>query len=148
MINLGPFATVNGKKVRLSSGSCKTYNIIYLAECKICKKHYTGRTIDHLHIRINGHRHWFSIILKKGEANDLGSLDTTNDLYTLGLHLHLEHGCSNPQDFDRYLSFSILEVVNPSDIEVKEYKWMHRLNTFQPVGINIEYPFGLPYLGH
>ena len=36
--------------------------------------------------------------------------------------------------------------VNPSNMEVKEYKWMHRLNCFQPVGINAEYPFGLSYI--
>ena len=45
------------------------------------------------------------------------------------------------------MKFGILEVVNPSNIEVKEYAWMHKLNSFQPVGINIEYPFGLSYLG-
>ena len=52
----------------------------------------------------------------------------------------------NPLDFDVHLKFAILEVVNPSDIEVKELKWMHQVNTFQPIGINIEYPFGLPFL--
>ena len=45
------------------------------------------------------------------------------------------------------IKFGILEVVNPVDIDVKECKWMHNLNSFQPVGINIEYPFGLPLLG-
>ena len=36
-------------------------------------------------------------------------------------------------------------MVNPSNIEGKELKWMHQLNTFQPIGINIEYPFGTPF---
>ena len=62
------------------------------------------------------------------------------------IHLFQDHGCRNTLDFDVHLKFSILEVVNPSNIEVKELKWMHRLNTFQPIGINIEYPFGLPFL--
>ena len=65
----------------------------------------------------------------------------------LGLHLHLEHGFSDPLDFDKNIKFAILEVVNPSNIEVKEYNWMHQLNTFQPVGINTQYPFDLSYIG-
>ena len=59
----------------------------------------------------------------------------------------MDHGVEGLNDFDKYMKFGILEVVNPVDIEAKEYKWMHRLNTFQPVGINVEYPFGIPYLG-
>ena len=146
MINLSPFQTVNNRKIRLASGTCKTFNIIYLAVCQICNKPYTGRTVDPLHKRINGHRHLYKEVLKKSETGSLDNLDTTNDMFTLGLHLYQEHGCRNPLDFDVHLKFAILEVVNPSDIEVKELKWMHQLNTFQPIGINIEYPFGLPFL--
>ena len=69
------------------------------------------------------------------------------DLYQLGLHLHQDHGQTDPKAFDELIKFGILEIVNPADIEKKEYLWMHRLNTFQPVGINIEYPFGIPFLG-
>jgi len=147
MLNSATSTVVNDKRVRLANGTCKTYNICYLAVCGICNKPYTGRTVDPLHKRINGHRHMYKDILKKYEENNLSLLDTDNDLYTLGLHLHLEHGCTNPNDFDRLLKFAILEVVNPSNINVKEFKWMHQLNSFQPIGINVEYPFGLPYLG-
>jgi len=45
------------------------------------------------------------------------------------------------------MEFGILDVTNPTNIERKEYAWMHKLNTFQPVGINTEYPFGIPLLG-
>ena len=145
MLNSAPSTIVNNKKVWLAKGSCKTYNICYLAVCEICNKPYTGRTVGPMHGRINGHRHLYHEILK--HSGNLEDIDTSNDLYTLGLHLHLEHGCSNPQDFDKYFKFALLEVVNPSNIEVKECKWMHKLNCFQPIGINVEYPFGLPYLG-
>ena len=147
MLNSATSTTVNERKVCLANGSCKTYNLCYLAVCDICHKPYTGRTIDHLNNRVSGHRHKYVEILKKYEEGTLQTLDTTNDLYTLGLHLHREHGCTHPSDFDRLLKFSILEVTNPSKINVKEFKWMHKLNTFQPIGINVEYPFGLPYIG-
>ncbi len=45
------------------------------------------------------------------------------------------------------MKFGILDVVSPQDIIKKEYTWMHRINTFQPDGMNIEYPFGIPLLG-
>ena len=147
MLALAPSTTINSKRIRLVSGSCKTYNIIYLALCNICDKPYTGRTIDPIHTRVCGHRHCYIEVLRKAESNSLESLDTSKDLYSLGLHLHLEHGCSDPLDFDKNIKFAILEVVNPSNIEVKEYNWMHQLNTFQPVGINTQYPFDLSYIG-
>ena len=71
----------------------------------------------------------------------------SSDLYQLGLHLYLEHGLTHHNDFDNNVKFGILDVVNPKDIDKKEFKWMHELNTFQPIGINVEYPFGIPFLG-
>ena len=132
----------------MTQGSCKTANICYLAVCAICDKHYTGRTVDPLHQRINGHRHCFKDILKKSSTETLQEVvDKNSDMYSLGLHLHGDHGLNDPAAFDMNIKFGILEVVNPGDIDVKEYKWMHNLNSFQPVGINIEYPFGLSLLG-
>ena len=147
MLIPNPVAEVNNRKVKLSHGTCKSSNICYLAVCTICDKPYTGRTVDPLHIRINGHRHLYKDVLKRSVANTLQEVDTTNDLYTLGLHLHLDHGLVNQNAFDKNMKFGILEVVRPSDIDVKEYRWMHKLNSFQPVGINVEYPFGIPFLG-
>ena len=141
------FLNVGKKKIKLSEGSCKSYNICYLAQCSLCEKCYTGRTIEFLHKRTSGHRHCYVEILKKSANNSLSEEDSNKDLYQLGLHLHLEHGLTDPKAFDKFIKFGILEVVSPAEIERKEYLWMHRLNTFQPVGINIEYPFGIPFLG-
>ena len=64
----------------------------------------------------------------------------------MGLHLHLDHGISDPKGFDKHYKFGIQEIVNPGEIEKKEFKWMHQINSFQPHGINVEYPFGIPYI--
>ena len=138
---------VNDKKINLPHGTCKSSNICYLAKWSICKKSYTSRTIDPLHVRINGHRSIYKEVLKRSSENTLEELSTDKDTYTLGLHLHLEHGVDDPNGFDNLMKFELLEKVNPTDIEKKEYQWMHQVNTFQPVGINVEYPFGIPYLG-
>jgi len=143
-----PYTQVTDNKVELSQGTCKTYNICYLAKCKICDKSYTGRTVDPLHKRINGHRQHYREVLKEAEEkNTLEEIDTSKDKYMLGLHLHLEHGFTDPNAFDRHVKFGIVDIVNPTDIEKNEYRWMHQLNTFQPAGINTEYPFGIPLLG-
>ena len=134
-------------KIKLSEGNYKTYNTCYLAQCSLCEKSYTGRTVNPLHKRVNGHRDCYKEVLKQTAHTSTKEIDKNSDLYTLGLHLHLDHGLTDPEAFDRHLKFGILGVVSPTEIDVKEYTWMHRLNTFQPVGINIEYPFGIPFLG-
>ena len=144
MLIESPQVTVGKRKIKLSKGSCKSYNICYLALCQLCKKPYTGCTVDVIHGRVSGHRHCYYDILKKVAANEPPDFDS--DLYSLGLHLHFEHGFTDPGAFNRYFKFGILEVVNPGDIEKKEFKWMHKLNSFQPHGINVEYPFGIPYI--
>ena len=67
---------------------------------------------------------------------------TSNDLYSLELHLHLDHSFTDPDAFDRCYKFRIMEVVNPGG---NEKKWIHK---FEPHGINAEYPSGTPYIGH
>ena len=106
-----------------------------------------GRTVGPMHKRVNGHRDSYMKILRSAAARTLKDLDTTNDLFALGLHLFHDHGLRNPEAFNENIKFGILDVTSPAIIEKKEYSWMHKLNTFQPVGINIEYPFGLPFLG-
>ena len=47
---------VNGKLVKSAPGTCTTYNVIYLALCKICGKPYTGRTTRIIRERMGEHR--------------------------------------------------------------------------------------------
>ena len=137
----------SNKKIRLSEGTCKTGNVCYIARCRICNKPYSGRTVELIHKRVNGHRASYKEVIKSAASNTLNDLDTSGDSFVLGLHLFFDHGLNDPNAFDKNMEFGLLEVTNPSQIERKEYTWMHQLNTFQPVGLNIEYPFGIPFLG-
>tara|TARA_Y100000296_G_scaffold73256_1_gene90544 strand:+ start:423 stop:719 length:297 start_codon:yes stop_codon:yes gene_type:complete len=96
---------------------------------------------------VNGHRHSYNEIISKAAVNKVNEIDTKNDQYSLGLHLYREHGLTEQGSFDKYIQFSILEVVSPSKLEIQEYKWIHRLRTFHPQGINTIFPFSIPGLG-
>ena len=89
---------INDKTIKLFEGSCKSYNI-YLARC-----------VEYMHTRINGHRHSFKEVIKNAASNTLQDLDTTGDLFVLGLHLFFDHGVNDPTAFNKYLEFGILEI--------------------------------------
>ena len=76
-----------------------------------------------LNKRINGHRELFRYILRKVASNKPLDIDTTSDLYMLGLHLYLDHGITDVNAFDNLFRFGILEVVTPTDIDRKEFRY-------------------------
>ena len=61
----GDTITVNGKSVSVKKDlDCKSRNVIYLAQCKLCnastsENTYTGQTSQPFHKRVNGHRACF-----------------------------------------------------------------------------------------
>ena len=143
MIIQKPFVMIGNKKVKLRKGSCKTFNLCYLAQCQLCSKLYTGRTVVELHDRGNGHRRCFKEILKKALEDKMEEIDLTNDIYQLGLHLFHEHGLREKGDFNKHYRVQILEVCSPSRIEKKEHQYIHKYNTLHPIGLNKVNPFGL-----
>ena len=132
---------VNGRAVSAAPGTCKSKNVIYLVSCNLCKKPYTGRTVQYLHNRMAGHRDCFYKVLRNDE-----DVDANNDDYSLGLHLVHEHGCVDREDFDEIFNVQILENCRPSDLEKKEHLYIHKLETLYPLGLNKVNPFGLPIL--
>ena len=50
-------SSVTGKEYPVkATANCKTSNVVYVIECKRCKKQYVGETENALHIGMNGHR--------------------------------------------------------------------------------------------
>ena len=135
--------TVNGQKVYLPSGDCKSKNIIYLSECNLCtNKCYVGRTVQPLHKRVNGHRQGLNNVVCKG-LNFVNSPDS-DDIFCLGMHLFHEHGITS--NFNDHFTFHVLEHVSPLQMEKSEHLWIHKLKTLFPNGLNTNNPFGLPIL--
>ena len=135
--------TVNGQRVLLPNGNCKSKNIIYLSECNLCTNNcYVGRTVQPLHKRVCGHRQGFTNVVKNGLSYE--NISDSEDTHCLGIHLFNEHGITS--DFNNYFTFHVLEHVSPLHMEKSEHLWIHKLNTLFPNGINRSNPFGLPIL--
>ena len=139
MISTEQHFNTNDMRIKCAEGSCASYNVIYLVRCSLCNKCYVGRTARTLRTRIGEHRQYFYKIIK-GE-----NFDVDNDDYALGYHLH-EHGYADRNDFNKIFNVSILEICSPKVLEVKEHRYIHKLKTLAPGGLNLSNPFGIPLL--
>ena len=129
----------NGKIFHTPPATCKTKMVIYAAECKLCSKQYTGRTIQEIRKRINGHRGWMTKI----RIIDGESKNDDEDEASLADHLKLEHGMESPNHFDEMFQFTVLQIGEPKTLVDMEYKWINALKTLTPFGLNISKPYGI-----
>ena len=116
---------VNNIKVRSAKGSCSSYNVIYMFLCNICNKPYVGRTVSQLNIRTNQHRSAFYKVLEQSKTSIDQNDEFTSeedDIYSLGVHLVNDHGCTNRTDFNNTYQVLILENSSPKTIDIKEHK--------------------------
>ena len=144
MLSTDSQVSTNGVTVNCAGGTCKSSNIIYCAECILCKRfnYYVGKTVTNLHERINSHRGCYYAILRKIK-NSSGSSrnepiyleDETDDAQILGLHLVFEHGIYDRNAFNTSYKFNILSHVNPATIRKSEQNLIHKLKTLQPYGL-------------
>ena len=107
-------------------------------------KGYLGKTVTCLRTRINGHRALFYKVINNPSATILDN-KYNNDL-SLGYHLHKEHNCIDRKDFNKFYRFTIVQHCGPNNIDVTEHKWIHRLRTLEPGGINAVNPFSIPLI--
>ena len=128
LIMIDPLSEINGHPATSAPGTCKTKKVIYLAVCKLCSKPYTGRTVQMIGKRMNGHRECFMnyygmeiILMKQRMTIPWGSPNLTQD-----------HGLSSPEDFNMHYAVCILDVCSPSMLEEKEHNYIHRYNTLHP----------------
>ena len=147
-----PELSVNGVRISPSRGNCMTYNIVYLFICTLCDKPYVGRTVNPLNIRANQHRSAFYRALsahKNGKLvnSDLELDNESDDIYSIDMHIVIDHNLSEKGDFDKFFIVLILSSnSSPSSLEVKEHKFIDRLNSLRPSGINRANPFSIPPL--
>ena len=128
------------KKHRTAKGKCNSKNLIYHARCRHCSKVYVGKTTQALNSRIYGHQGKFSECV-----NNYGHLPYDDD-HLLGLHLYHKHQLGHRDDFDGGYEFTILENCSPKSLDLKEHKWVQKLQCVAPYGLNSHDPFGIPIL--
>ena len=109
--------------VKTAGGNTSDRNVIYAAKCKKCQLIYVGYTTQPLNERFNIHRS-----------------DVTNhpDRSELPGHFHYTDGC----DFERDLEVHVLQKMTCSSraiMEAAEDKWILRLKTLSPSGLNSRY---------
>jgi len=139
---------VNNTKVMASKGSCTSYNIIYLFMCTLCNKPYVGRTVSPLATRTSQHRAaFYKLVSHSHKSTNFDQFcENDDDTYSLGLHLIKDHQKSSKENFNEFYRVLILQSCSPSTLDVKEHKWIHKLNSLKPLGINSSNPFSIPIL--
>ena len=142
MIATDDIYAINNIKIKPAPGTCSSYNLIYIFMCTACHKNYIGRTTRFLRVRVNEHRHKFYSLLEKPEL----SSDDDSDAYSLGAHLVDDHNCKSRSDFNKFYEIFILMNCSPGTLEVNEHKFIQKLRTIKPFGINSSDPFGIPLL--
>ena len=132
---------VNGKKVKTINGDCTSYNVIYCIRCALCSKHYVGRSVRRLNVRIGEHRRDFYNIASN-KNNMLNSIALReDDKYAVAYHLIDVHNLKSDLDFPKVISAFLLDICAPKYLESQEFRFIHGLKTLRPQGINIEKPF-------
>ena len=128
-------STANGNSFRTPKGNCRSQKLIYGAECLICKKQYTGQTVNKLQTRICGHRTHINKTTSTDQNED-------SDEAALANHLKEAHNFHTAELFNLCYSFTILQL-DPGDLDKAEQKWIQQLTTMTPYGLNIEKPRGV-----
>ena len=121
-------SSITGKKFILDSEgiiNCKTKNVIYLLSCKSCGLQYVGKTSQHLHQRLSGHRQ---------------CVQGNNPLHT---YLY-DHFRTHKGGFEN-CKIQIIEIIDGNGKTIREVNnellsreiwWIKTLCTIYPLGLN------------
>ena len=109
-----------GEKFRARvTANCRTKNIVYLIECRKCRKQYIGETENPLHLRMNGHRSdYYRKLSDKPVA---------------------EHFNTTGHSFED-LTVMVIEQIMADSARRKQREsfWIYTLRTLTPDGLNLD----------
>ena len=124
-------STATGQLFKTPKADCKSKNLVYCAQCRICDKQYTGKTVNKLQQRISGHR---------SHVGDT-TFDETDEA-ALAEHLSEDHNYDSVGLFNHSYTFTVLEI-SPHNLDQAEQRWVSRLVSMRPFGLNKEKPRGV-----
>ena len=116
-------SSVTGKSYKMHTpATCKTKGVVYLIECRKCRKQYVGSTKNALHIRLNGHR--YDIKRKKMEKP---------------VAKHFNRRGHSMKD----VAIMVIKKIPAGDVQTQrgrekhEQEWVGTLETLDPRGMNL-----------
>ena len=114
-------SSVTGKTYRVkATANCKTSNVVYVIECKKCKKQYVGETENALHIHMNGH---------------------CSDIKRRHLEKPVAKHCNSTGHSLEDLSVYVIDEIQREEAtfrKVKESHWIQTLRKLAPEGLNLK----------
>ena len=134
LISNTEFLYHNGCAMKTVGGDCKSWNVVYCFQCKICNIKYVGKTVDPLHERMNGHRHNYYDVLRQSDTVRAGK--EYDDEQILGAHLANEHNFRRRTDFNENYKVYIMAHCSPISLRPTEQFWINKLRTLRPYGLN------------
>ena len=125
MCRAGEEFVVNGQKLVVPIRyNCKSKNVIYVAQCKLCnlikeegyeivvEDTYFGQTMQNFHKRVNGHRACFKVEERNKSALSIHAYEHHSDSFTI----------------DNY-KFAILKECNPRGLNREEFRYIEKYRT-------------------
>ena len=90
--------------------------------------------------------HYSYIVL--GDLNNVlaNNLFRDDEEFSPAFHLIDEHNLVNKFDFANSYRVFLLDTVSPKVLELAEHRYIHKLKTLKPFGINTQNPFSIPLL--
>ena len=117
--------------IRKGPLDCNSVNVVYLIQCRVCKKQYCGSTVTKCRTRLNNYKSKF----RKYEVSFLNNtLENMTKIEQASFHDHFcQAGHSGISDWSLKL---IDQADDETSLRIKESFWQHKLNTFVPNGLN------------
>ena len=91
--------------------------------CKVCKKQYTGKTVDRFRWRWDSYKESDMKLLRGKEINK---------------NLCMSNFWDGQQIFEQDVSICLIDKTNSSDSHKRAYYWMRALKTIALFGLNTE----------
>ena len=116
-------SSITGKSYKVhTSATCKTKGVVYLIECRKCRKQYVGSTKNGLHIRLNGH---------------------TSDIRRKKMQKPVAYHFNKRGHSMKDVAIMVIEKIPAGDVQTRrgrethERRWIGTLCTLHPGGMNL-----------
>ena len=103
--------TIGTQIIHCAGGDCKSFNLIYCAQCTLCNKAYIGKTTQPIGRRITQHRNPIATL----STNQCRSDQDIDDTNTLAAHC-IEHSIRTKTGFNSLYKFFIIKHVEKSNL--------------------------------